>query len=146
MLKVRLVADETDMETCREIRHKVFIEEQGVDPKEEYDDLDPVCAHFLASVDGVPAGTARLFFPPDILYAKAQRVATLYSFRGHGVGRALMFALEDHAHASGVCEVRLAAQVSALAFYERLGYNAFGDVFMDANIEHRNMTKYIRKA
>ncbi len=146
MLNVRLVANEADMNSCREIRHTVFIEEQGVDPREEYDDLDPVCAHFLARVDGVPAGCARLFFPSDILYAKAQRVATLYSFRGYGVGRALMLALEDHARVAGVCEVRLAAQMHAIAFYERLGYEAFGDVFMDANIEHRNMSKYIRKA
>jgi predicted GNAT family N-acyltransferase len=35
--------------------------------------------------------------------------------------------------------VTLAAQLQAIGFYERLGYVARGDVFLDAGIEHRWM-------
>ncbi|MEC8902256.1 MAG: GNAT family N-acetyltransferase, partial [Pseudomonadota bacterium] len=31
----------------------------------------------------------------------------------------------------------------ALAFYERLGFVAHGDVFMDAGIPHREMTLFL---
>lgn len=40
---------------------------------------------------------------------------------------------------AGVHTLDLGAQVSALGFYEKLGFEAEGDVFLDAGIEHRNM-------
>jgi predicted GNAT family N-acyltransferase len=36
-------------------------------------------------------------------------------------------------------DITLAAQMHAIGFYERLGYVARGDVFLDAGIEHRWM-------
>ena len=42
-------------------------------------------------------------------------------------------------------ETTLSAQVSAIAFYESLGYSAEGDVFEEAGIPHRNMRKRLRK-
>ena len=35
----------------------------------------------------------------------------------------------------------LAAQLSAKVLYERAGYDAYGDVFLDAGIEHVMMAK-----
>jgi predicted GNAT family N-acyltransferase len=34
----------------------------------------------------------------------------------------------------------LGAQLKAISFYERLGFTAFGEVFLDAGIEHRMMS------
>ena len=39
----------------------------------------------------------------------------------------------------GHAQVELAAQTHALAFYENLGFTAYGEVFLDASIPHRNM-------
>ena len=39
----------------------------------------------------------------------------------------------------GVAQVTLGAQVTALGFYERLGFVAQGPVFEDAGIDHREM-------
>jgi predicted GNAT family N-acyltransferase len=51
-----------------------------------------------------------------------------------------MQALHDLALEQGSLDITLAAQVHAIGFYERLGYNLRdGNVFLDAGIEHRWM-------
>ena len=122
-----------------EIRRVVFIEEQRVPLEEEWDGRDPACRHFLALLEGRPVGTARLL--PD---AHIGRVAVLAEARGLGIGVALMHAAIEAARRQGHHAVELAAQTHALAFYERLGFEAFGDVFMDAGITHRNMRLPLR--
>lgn len=117
-----------------EIRRVVFIEEQQVPQEEEWDGRDDACRHFLALRDGTPLGTARLL--PD---GHIGRVAVLDAARGLGIGAALMRAAIDAAGRLGHRRVELAAQTHALAFYENLGFTAFGDVYLDAGIPHRNM-------
>lgn len=117
-----------------EIRRLVFIEEQRVPEEEEWDGLDPDCLHFLALHRGEPVGTARLL--PD---GHIGRVAVLSRARGLGAGALLMRAAIDAARRHGHPSVELAAQTHALPFYARLGFEAFGDEFMDAGIPHRNM-------
>ena len=74
-------------------------------------------------------------------FAKAERVAVLRDRRTSGVGRALMEALEAEAARLGHDSVKLGAQVSALGFYEKLGYTVYGPEFDDAGIPHRMMKK-----
>lgn len=121
-------------EAAGEIRRVVFIEEQRVPIEEEWDGRDPECRHFLALLDGTPVGTARLL--PD---AHIGRVAVLREARGQGIGEALMAAAIATARRDGHACVELAAQTQALAFYERLGFEAFDAEFMEAGIPHRNM-------
>ncbi|MDX5377629.1 MAG: GNAT family N-acetyltransferase [Halomonas sp.] len=117
-----------------EIRRVVFIEEQQVPQEEEWDGRDDACRHFLALRDGTPLGTARLL--PD---GHIGRVAVLGAARGLGIGAALMRAAIDAAGRLGHRQVELAAQTHALAFYENLGFTAFGETFLEAGIPHRNM-------
>lgn len=118
-----------------DIRRVVFIDEQQVPQEEEWDGQDPVCRHFLATLKGDPVGTARLL--PD---GHIGRVAVLAEARGAGVGGLLMQAAMATAQRLGHRQVALSAQLHALAFYERLGFIAHGDEFMDAGIPHRAMT------
>ncbi|MBB3140270.1 GNAT family N-acetyltransferase [Halomonas organivorans] len=121
-------------EAAGEIRRVVFIEEQAVPREEEWDGRDPQCVHFLALADGRTVGTARLL--PD---GHIGRVAVLAEARGLGIGLALMKAAIIAARRRGFSTVELAAQTHALAFYERLGFQAHGETFLDAGIPHRNM-------
>lgn len=117
------------------IRRVVFIDEQQVPQDEEWDGQDPACHHFLAYLDGKPVGTARLL--PD---GHIGRVAVLAEARGAGIGGQLMAAAIATAQRAGHPQVALSSQLHALAFYERLGFIAHGEVFMDAGIAHREMT------
>lgn len=124
------------------VRQAVFILEQGIDPELEIDEYDGVCWHALAYLDEEPVGTARLI-PQDRLVAKIGRVAVLASGRKHGIGTQLMRLLEDYARRQGLFKIVLDAQLQVVPFYEGLGYQAEGEVFLDAGILHRRMTRLI---
>lgn len=144
------------MDACRQLRRTVFIEEQLVPETLEWDGLDPAARHFLAfSLEGTepaaPAsfqrleqalGTARMRRIDG--HAKAERVAVRRDARRYGVGRLLMQAVETRARHEGLDAVVLHAQVTAIPFYESLGYAAHGGIFLDAGIDHRAMTKPLR--
>ncbi len=133
---ITIVTTPADRHACFDIRTEVFVDEQKVPRDLELDDLEDHCIHFLATVDGVPMATARLL---DRGYAKIQRVAVRKPARGTGLGRDIMLAVLAHAREAGFAQARLDAQVSAIAFYERLGFTAEGPVFDDAGIPHRLM-------
>ncbi|MEP5731420.1 MAG: GNAT family N-acetyltransferase [Sulfitobacter sp.] len=125
-----------DLETCLALRRAVFMDEQGVSFEDEVDGLDPKCLHLLASVSGVPGGTARIHLADSV--AKIGRVCVLRTHRGFGLGAALIRkALE--VSKPNATQAKLGAQVQALRFYETLGFTAFGPVYDDAGIDHRDM-------
>ncbi len=141
MIEIREALDPAALADCLAIRRAVFIEEQGVSEAEEMDGLDAQCRHFLAVERGRSVGAARVkpLDGPDWPDGgwKVQRVAVRAEARGRGVGRALM------AHIAAMFSdgrpVALDSQVSALGFYERLGFCAEGPEFLDAGIPHRRM-------
>jgi predicted GNAT family N-acyltransferase len=136
-LRIELV-DWTEAEPAsRAIRETVFITEQAVPEELEWDGLDPLCAHVLAWNDlGDAIGTARMRADGTI-----GRMAVLKDWRGRAVGRALLQTLLDLAARQGLSRVTLAAQIQALGFYERAGFHAVGDPFMDAGIPHLLMVR-----
>lgn len=132
--QVRVVVG--DWAVCSEdaghIRREVFVVEQHVPEALELDELDAVCVHAVAYDEaGSAMGTGRLL--PD---AHIGRMAVLKPWRGRGVGAQLLLTLMEVAQHRGEREVVLSAQLSAQAFYARYGFQAEGDTYMDAGIEH----------
>lgn len=126
-----------DAERLRTVRLTVFVIEQQVDEEEEWDEADAECSHVLAvSSDGAPIGTGRL--DPA---GKIGRMAVLAQWRGHDVGKRIMDVLLDIAQERGFERVYLNAQITARGFYERFGFAAVGDTFIEANILHVRMER-----
>ena len=127
-----------DIATCLTLRRVVFIEEQGVSEAEECDELDAAALHLLANLDGRPVGSARLLALGEV--GKIGRVCVLPQHRGTGLGAALILAAVDQFRTMpGIAKVKLGAQCHAIAFYEKLGFTAFGPEYDDAGIQHRDM-------
>ena len=117
------------------LRHDVFVLGQNVPEAREQDGLDAVCWHVLARDDtGQALGCARLNADHKI-----ERMAVREAWRGRGVGKALLRELIARARAQGRDEVVLAAQVTALGFYQHAGFVAYGAEFADAGMAHRMM-------
>lgn len=138
-----LVTTAAERETVFALRMVVFVEEQAVPPEEELDAYDLTATHFLLRRGGTPGeivGTARLLNKGDGT-GKIGRVAILQAQRGKGLGVQLMRFVEATAKAQGYRRLNLDAQCYAIPFYEKLGYVAEGDIFLDAGIEHRFMSK-----
>lgn len=125
----------SDRQRLSQIRRVVFIEEQGVPEELEWDDDDAGAIHLLAvDADDAPIGCARLL--PD---GHIGRMAVLQSWRGKGVGSALLQRALDVARAQGHAIVRLSAQTHAAGFYRRHGFVAEGDAYLEAGIPHLAM-------
>ena len=123
-----------DRKILQALREEVFIREQFVPADMEWDEFDPQSRHVVASTDGIPIGTGRLL--PD---GHIGRMAVLREWRGQGAGSALLTGLMEIAHALGMRRVLLNAQVQALPFYLRHGFQAQGEEFLEAGIAHRRM-------
>ena len=125
----------THADALMRVRRAVFIAEQGVSEREELDGEDASSQHFLATDgQGRPIGTARLM--PS---GQVGRMAVLSAWRRRQVGAGLLGLAMEAAKRQGLA-VFLHAQVSAQGFYERNGFVASGEVFLEANIEHVRMT------
>lgn len=132
------IVEARDIALCRQLRRVVFIEEQGVSEADEVDDLDDVALHLLALVDGAAVGSARLLVQGEV--GKIGRVCVLQQARGAGIGAALIRAAVARLRGiDGVTKAKLGAQVHALGFYQALGFQAFGPIYDDAGIDHRDM-------
>lgn len=129
-----------DLEACLKLRFEVFVDEQGVPVEEERDALDDTATHLLALQDGTPVGTARIVFQDDT--AKIGRVCVVKTARGTGLGAKLIEACVSAArNQAGITRAKLGAQTHAIGFYEKLGFEVYGPVYLDAGIDHRDMVK-----
>jgi len=135
-LLARVADFAADFASIRLVRETVFIGEQRVPRELEFDDRDPLCIHVLALDGDTPVGTGRL----DLTYGgKVGRVAVVATHRRLGVGTAVMAALHAIARERKQSSLWCHAQLSAVPFYERLGYVSSGPVFVEAGIDHLRM-------
>ena len=116
------------------IRTQVFIEEQGIDPLDEWDPADQTAIHILAQRGDTAIGCARI-----VDLKKIGRMAVAKEIRHRNVGsRLLRFAI-TRIHEVGNVPT-LGAQISAMGFYASHGFLPEGPIFDDAGIPHRTMT------
>lgn len=117
------------------IRRVVFVEEQECPPELEWE-FEDESTHFMATVNGVPAGAAR--WRKTGKGYKLERFAVLREFRNQGVGQELVRAvLADLPADAGT--VYLHAQVQAVGLYSRFGFEKVGPMFEEAGIQHYKM-------
>jgi len=116
------------------IREQVFIQEQGIAPEDEWDDLDAVVLHFIVYDKEQPIATARLLPQHSV-----GRVAVLVSYRKQGIGKILMQHIIDYARQHKLPYLKLSAQTYVTAFYEALGFHVQGEIYEDCGIPHIDM-------
>ena len=125
----------TIYQAAKMIRLAVFVDEQGIDPKLEFDPLDVTLVHYVGYVADEPVTTARL--APSGSTVKVQRVATLPEYRGQHFASELLRTILA-AQPAGT-EVTLNAQQTAIGLYERLGFKPVGAPFEEVGISHQAM-------
>ncbi|MER3433547.1 MAG: GNAT family N-acetyltransferase [Leptolyngbya sp. ERB_1_1] len=137
-VSIRVADFERDRDLIFAIRTCVFQDEQGVDAALEFDGLDQIATHFLA-YDGEKAiGTARIRFL-NAHTAKLERLAVLADLRKHGVGRRIVETVLEFLSDKNISDLRIHAQISVVAFYQKLGFVTEGEEFEEAGIPHIKM-------
>ena len=141
MITVTKVSDLRDLDAAFTIREKVFVQGQGVPADDEYDQHDRAATtrHYLARVDGQPAGAAR--WRPTDKGVKLERFAVLPEFRNQGVGEALVHQVvaDVRAEVPEADQVYMHAQLRAIPLYERTGFQKVGEMFEECDIQHYKM-------
>lgn len=126
-----------------QIRKMVFVEEQGFSLEIEIDEIEDQCEYLtLYSAQNQPLATARIYPYADGVH-KLQRIAVLKSQRGKKLGERLMTEMENHAKKYGIKRLILGAQNSAIGFYQKCGYQVFGDGYDEEGVAHHNMQKML---
>ena len=149
--EVRLAGPD-DLAALYALRYEVFVIGQAVPEDLERDELDATATHAVAVALGRVVGTGRLVngrideqgrlepgSPGSV--GTIGRMAVAQDARGTGTGRALLDLLVEAAAERDLPAVELHAQVHARGFYERAGFTPFGDVYLEAGIEHLGMRR-----
>jgi len=119
------------------VRDEVFCVEQEISQDIERDSYDAIAMYVVLYKDNEPIATGRIIEKDDKYLVG--RVATLREHRGNGYGSVIVKSLVDWAFENNISEVYIHSQKHAEGFYEKIGFQAFGEVFYEAGIEHVNM-------
>ena len=130
--RIRMVNWRNEESNLRSIRSAVFITEQNVPEEMKCDSMDQICTHILVQdFEGNGIGTARLL--PD---GHVGRMAVLKVWRRKGIGSAMLQKILQEMRALGMKKATLHAQLTAVEFYEKFGFQKCGKEFMEAGIPH----------
>lgn len=137
--EVSIATSRAERQICYRLRHIVFVDEQNVPVDMELDEHDETDAvHFLGRRAGEPIAAARIILADG--NAKIGRMVVLDAHRGKNYGAEMMAAMMTYArNQPDIGTIVLDAQTYAMPFYQRLGFCAQGEEFMDAGIPHFHM-------
>ena len=137
-LKIEIVKWIDGLSQLKNIREKVFIQEQKVTPQLEWDGMDEKAIHFLVFNDKAAIGCERAIVIKD--HMQLGRMAVLKEYRGQGIGSALLEKAMTIAKLNQLSAIYISAQCHAIDFYKKFGFEVTSDIYLDAEIPHRDMT------
>ncbi|MCX8495182.1 MAG: GNAT family N-acetyltransferase [Akkermansiaceae bacterium] len=123
-----------------ELRHEVLRVPLGLRLHDEDLSQEAEQLHFglfdgsvlLASVIAVPLSSSEV---------KVRQMAVRSLHQRQGLGRKIMHCLEEHLSGRGFRRFSMHARVSAVGFYEKLGYETVSGEFSEVGIPHVKMEK-----
>ena len=134
-IDIKIATTTKDKERCFSVRREVFVNEQNISEKIEFDDTNFNATYFIATFKNKSIGTARYRYTDQGV--KLERFAVLKSFRNLGVGKKLVnYIINIIRHEK--C-IYLHAQESVVEFYSKLGFKKIGSPFFEAEIPHQKM-------
>lgn len=102
------------------------------------DDVDSFAEHVVIYEDNEPVATGRIFEKDDKFFLG--RIAVLKEHRGKHFGEIVVKMLVNRGLNKGAEEIFIHAQALVKEFYEKLGFECFGEKYYEAGIEHINMS------
>ncbi len=126
------------------LRQQIFVVEQNCIYLDA-DGVDKACLHLLGLVNKEIVGYARII-PAGLIYKTPSigRVVVEEKHRGKGYAHKLMDkAIKVAVEELGAKKISISAQLYLKEFYESIGFNVSGDVYLDCDLPHLKMIKTI---
>lgn len=111
-----------ETQAIRELRKKVFVEEQGMNTEIIEDKCENECIQLIGVYQGNIIGHLRICKISNDKY-KIQRVCIDSDYRKHGFGQRLISYAEEEIKKNGGDTVILWSQHRAESYYKKLGYS-----------------------
>lgn len=121
------------------IRRAVFMEEQGF--QKEFDEIDAYAKHLVMYDQDVPVAVCRLFQKSGTQSYIIGRIAVVKQYRGRKLGAELLKEAEKIVARNHGETMLLHAQLQAVKFYEKQGFEAFGEIEAEEHCPHIWMRK-----
>lgn len=140
-MDVKTFSGTDDLSDALLVRDLVFTREQGFQNPDS-DEFDTVSLHVVVYDAQNPVATGRCYSDPDEPQIwHIGRICVLADYRGRDLGRVIMEQLETLARREGAKTLVLGAQVYAVPFYQKCGFQPTGKRYMDEFCEHEMMEK-----
>ncbi len=143
-IELRIVSRTEELAAALEIRRRVFVEEQRIPAELDRDGRDDGAVHVLALDGDRPAATGRLVLTPSGEGVLA-RIAVLPDYRGGGLGRRIVEALEAEARRRGLAALSLEPHRYLERFYSELGYETVEGTSIVGEHELIHMAKRLHR-
>ncbi len=122
------------------IRKSVFTDEQGFKEGIDEDDKLSSTVHLILKIGKMVVSTARIL--DKCAYYKVTRVATVKEYRGNGYGTDIMeYIIRNFKDRN----IHLNSQEHAVPFYESVGFNVQGTMFLEEGHPHYLMVYFQNK-
>lgn len=106
---------------AKEIRQKVFVNEQGF--CDEFDDIDKTAVHMVMFNDAeMPIATCRIFWDKAMNMYILGRLAVIKEYRGKNIGSVMLEQAEKYIQKSGGKCAALHAQCRVKKFYQKIRF------------------------
>jgi len=135
VINIKIATTKKDKGKCFSIRRDVFVKEQNISEKIEFDDENVNATYFIAQYKNIFVGTAR--YRLTDFGIKLERFAVLKSYRNLGIGKELVLYILNSIKDKKL--IFLHAQESVIDFYSKLGFKRIGSQFFEAEIPHQKM-------
>jgi predicted GNAT family N-acyltransferase len=129
-------------DSFRNLRIDIFVKEQGVPEENEFDEYDMQVPHLVIFLDDEAVATGRVI-PYGENTVKIGRIAVKKDKRGLHLGEKIVLELLRKSKEDGAKTVYVGAQTHAVGFYEKCGYEAFGELEYEQDCPHIWMRKSI---
>ena len=129
---------------AKTIRQIVFEDEQGF--VDEFDDTDNIATHFVMFDEAErPVATCRVFRDVERNTYILGRLAVIKEYRHQNIGTLIMQEAEKYIHNIGGKSIALHAQCQAAGFYNKQGFEQFGNIDDEQGCPHVWMKKILEK-
>lgn len=141
IMNIKWLKGNEDTKNCFKVRQEVFVDEQGF--TNEFDETDDIAYHLSIEDGEKNIATARIYKDDEGIF-HAGRICVLKEYRKNHLGALIMSEISKKVSLLDGKKIVLSAQVRAKPFYEKQGYIAFGEEYLDEYCPHIDMYKNIK--